>query len=174
MKEKLKGLKKFLGCTIIVIAIAATLAVSCENLPWYNNHSENYDAAESSDSVLLAEQIESLANPVFITVEDMVTFQAKVIEDYSVDSVFKAMPEQVLTNVTSVLIKRCGQADKRSVVEEYRANSAVYDNLPTQAPQDSPNEKEGKIISTSYKYRVDTVDGNPVTVKVKTEESYAE
>ena len=85
-----------------------------------------------------------------------------------------------------MLLKKSGTIDKKSIIEEYRANSTVYDNLPV--PQQSnattqeidlgstdlgSRQNQTDIISTSYQYRTDTINGKPVKIQIKKEESYA-
>lgn len=180
---KFRNFGKFLGVYMIILMLAAVgvfTLTSCNN--WPSSNPDNYDTA---DSVTVAQQIEAAINPQFTTVQDFVQFRDQVIADLKIDSAFLAMPEQILTNVASVVIKTHGVVTKKAVVEEYRANSAVYDNLPksTASSNDTANEvdrtatdlgdrRESDVISTSYSYRTDTVDGKPVKVQIKKEESY--
>lgn len=181
-REKLRNLGRFLGGYFCVLLLAVvTLMVGCKNAPWSNPN--NYDTA--NDSVLVAQQVEAIVNPQFTTVQEIVDFRQQTNEGFTVDSIFRAIPEQVLNNVASVLIKKNGIVDKKSVVEEYRANRAVYDNLPaTSQPATTTQEvdlnatdlgnkrSESDVISTSYQYRTDTINGKPVKIQIKQEESY--
>lgn len=182
-KEKLRNFGKFLGgYFVIALLLTVTVMVGCKNAPWSNPN--NYDTA--NDSVLVAQQVEAIVNPQFTTVQEIVDFRQQTNEGFTIDSIFRAIPEQVLHNVASVLIKKNGTVDKKSIVEEYRANSAVYDNLPatTQQPANTTQEvdlnatdlgnrrSESDVISTSYQYRTDTINGKPVKIQIKKEESY--
>ena len=182
-KEKLRNLGRFLGgYFVFLLLLIVTFMVGCKNAPW--SHPDNYDTA--NDSVLVAQQVEAIVNPQFTTVQEIVNFRQQTNEGFTVDSIFRAMPEQVLHNVAAVLIKKNGTVDKKSVVEEYRANSTVYDNLPATSLQSTnaatevdlsatdlgSRRNESDVISTSYNYRTDTVNGKPVKIQIKKEESY--
>lgn len=181
MRRILKFLGTYIALTAIVIVGALQLS-SCDRMPW------NYDTAKS-DSVLVAEQVEAIINPQFTTVQDIIEFRQRTDEGFVVDSIFRALPESVLSNVAAVLIKKDGSVDKKSIVKEYKANKGVYDNLPpapiskTEATKDTVDlsstdlgtrQSDKKVISTSYTYRTDTVNGKPVKIQIKTEESYAD
>lgn len=182
-KEKLRNFGKFLGGYICVLLLAAiAIMVSCKGAPWSTPN--NYDTA--GDSVLVAQQVEAIVNPQFTTVQEVVNFRQQTNEGFTIDSIFSAIPEQVLNNVASVLIKKNGIVDKKSIVKEYQANSAIYDNLPasTQQPANTTQNVDlnatdlgnrcsnSDVISTSYQYRTDTVNGRPVKIQIKKEESY--
>ena len=175
-KWKLGNFGKFLGGYLIILLLTAvTLMTACKESPWSN---PNYDTA--CDSVMVSQSVDAYVNPQFTSVEEVLDFRQQMHENFTIDSIFRTMP------VSSVLIKKSGTIDKKSIVEEYRANSTVYDNLPV--PQQSnattqeidlgstdlgSRQNKTDIISTSYQYRTDTINGKPVKIQIKKEESYA-
>lgn len=181
-KWKLGNFGKFLGGYLIILLLTAvTLMTACKESPWSN---PNHDTA--CDSVMVSQSVDAYVNPQFTSVEEVLDFRQQMHENFTVDSIFRTMPEQVLNNVSSVLLKKSSTIDKKSIVEEYRANSTVYDNLPV--PQQSnattqeidlgstdlgSRQNETNVISTSYQYRTDTINGKPVKIQIKKEESYA-
>jgi len=174
---------KFLFITLLGI-LAMTLS-SCNYLK--QRGPDNYDVG--SDSTFLA-QFESVQNPQFESIEDIVAFRENYSSNMEIDSVFFSLSSATVQNVASVLLKKKPLGiTKRDIVEEYRANKGVYDNLPTElsanqnaAPtQDSVDlsstdlgsrRDDSKVISTRFSKRTDTIDGKPVKIIVKTEESY--
>ena len=165
--------------------MGAAITSSCDKAPWQKS---NYDRAE--DSIFIATLVEEIVNPQFYNVPDIVNFQIQSVEGFEIDSVFQSIPEQVLRNVAHVVLGNKGFVDKREVVKEYKAHPDIYNNLPG-----SPNaekivtsadlkevdkagtdlgDKPSGVISTSYSYSTDTVDGKPVKIQIKTEKSYAE
>ena len=168
--------KKVFGgaiCLLLVAAISCIMHVACSH---YNIPDRGYDGP---DSVYIANAIENAVNPSFSTVQDMMSYQQKVIYDYSTDEIFRTMPEDVLMNVCSVCLKKYNTIEKIDVVREYKAGQNIYDNLPKssniddRATEDSVIEKK-PTSNVSYRYEVDTVDGKPVYTKVKEERTHEE
>lgn len=183
--EKMRNFGKFLRVYIalLIASIALISLTGCDKVPWSNPTSET----TVIDSVSVADQIAAIENPKFMNVQDVLDFRLRCEEQYSIDSVFEALPEQVVINATTVVINRKGYADKKSIVGEYRANKTVYDNLPTKPITQSATttkdvdlkatdlgnrRNETDVFSTSYDYRYDTINGKPVKVQIKKEESY--
>lgn len=169
---------------LALLALAVTLVTfaSCKKTPWSGPTEETTEITDMS----VADQVEAALNPNFTTVQEVLDFRLQQSEEASIDSAFEMIPQQILINVSSVVIKRNDFATKESIVKEYRANKAVYDNLPanstkstTNAPQDVDlsatdlgDKRNDDVFSTSYQYRTDTIKGKPVKVQIKTEESY--
>lgn len=184
MGEKRKNFKKFMGAyliALIVAAIGACTLIGCDR--WPRSHSDNYDTA---DTTLIAQQVEAIVNPEFTTVEEVIQFRHQTDQGFVIDSIFRSIPEQVLANVATVIIKKHGTLTKKTIAEEYRANMSVYDNLPTSttALNQQPKEvdlsstdlgnRRDSVIATSYSYRTDTINGKPVKIQIKKEERYVE
>lgn len=183
MKEKSKNFGRFLGIYLIaltLIVVGACTLTSCDRLVSYP---DNYDKA--SDSVLVAQQVEAIANPVFETVKEVILYRYQADQGATIDSIFSALTDEQVKNVSTVVINRDGCATKKAIVEEYRANNTVYDNLPTASQSANVSQKvdlsstdlgnrrdESDVISTSYQYRTDTINGKPVKIQTKKEESY--
>lgn len=132
------------------------------------------------DSVYISSIVEDMQNPTFTGVVDVLNFQAALADSYAIEEAFTALPPEVLQQVATVCIRRNGCATKYTIVQEYRANREVYDNLTnttkTPAPGDNTDkatavEEQQKPVpsSVSYEYETDTVDGKPIQVLVKKE-----
>lgn len=93
---------------------------------------------EYVDSTVTA-SVQDIVNPVFSDVDEVLVFRDLTAEGLAIDEAFSTLPEEVLKNVASVVIKREGFATKRSIVYEYRANNEVYDNLPNNATPEEVN-----------------------------------
>ena len=175
-----KRLKFILGALLL---FTISMFTNCGRAPW----SIPDRGLTSEDSTTIAQQVDAIVNPQFYTVEDFMLFRNRTSEGYSIDSVFRSIPVTTLYNVASVVLKKNGVIDKKSIVKEYRANHSVYNNLPTkeESTQDNTSattvdlsstdlgsREEKDIISTSYEYRTDTIDGTLVKVQIKKEEKY--
>lgn len=182
-RNKLKNFGKFLvGYLTAILTVVLLSMASCKK--WPTTGPKDY----SVDSIFVAEQVEEIVNPTFLTVQEVIQYRIDMNEGLSIDSTFLAMPESVLANVAGVLLNKSVMVNKRSIVEEYRANKGVYNNLPVETsslPDNAPLQKVDQqstdlgtrpsgVISTSYNYRTDTVNGKPIKIQIKTEESYAE
>lgn len=132
------------------------------------------------DSIASA-KIAEYVNPVFNSTDELLSFRDFYVDDKQLDDVFVQLPEQVIQNVAGVCISKNGCVSKRELVLEYLDNQDVYNNLPNVKASDNPaqpvdttatdlGDKRDNIISTSYRYRTDTVNGKPVKIRVMTEE----
>lgn len=141
------------------------------NGPGADNQEKMY---EYVDSLVQATNLD-YANPVMETADEVVIMRDLYAGKKADDEVFLSMPEDVLRNVAGTLIKRQGSVSKSELVLEYTQNKQVYDYLPTNtsAPDSISAEHKdvSKVLSTSYHRRTDTIDGKPVKIMVKTEES---
>lgn len=170
-----------MAITVLSLIVSAVIT-SCDKWP------SNYDIAEDEDSVYVAEIVKSVVNPQFTNVSDAVNFQITSKEGASIDSAFLALPETTLRNVANVVLQKKGFINKLEIVYEYKAHPDIYNNLPkeeqviTSADLKKDVDKTATdlgqrpsgVISTSYQYRTDTIDGKPVKIQIKTEASYAE
>lgn len=178
-------MRKFL---IVAILGAMTLLVSCDKFG-AKSPGNNYD---TSDSAQVAEFVNSIVNPQLMSVEEVLSLKNNMLEKQSIDSAFLALDNDLISTVTTVLLKKKQTVTKKDILEEYRRCSDVYDNLPkanstkdvdkssTDLGQrrDSGNiavnntGSTNRIISTSYRFRTDTIAGKPVKIRIQTIESY--
>ena len=141
---------------------------------------------DEGDSIKVAQIYEQLKSPVMYTIKDVQDLQDVMVHESTVDNLFMSITPDIMRNVVNVLLNTEGYVTKESIVKEYRANDGIYNNLP--APEtttetndsskvdlsatDIGNRPDDKLISSSIKKRTDTVNGKPVKVITKTEESY--
>ena len=127
-----------------------------------------------------------------MSVDEVLTFREITVEGQSIDDAFNSMPEDVLKNVAAVCINRDGHVSKRGIVYEYRANNAVYNNLPTQDAATlkdtittnpklgtsaggqpySPDSSATPMNETTYNQHDTTIGGKNYKVRIKTEKTY--
>ena len=179
--EITKKARSFIGAVFL-----AFVALLCSCVERHNAAvDDNYDAAE--DSAWVCSVVESIVNPEFSKVVDVLQFKENVRQSYLVDSIFLSMPDEVLKNVANVAIRKYGTATKLSIVSEYLQSPEIYNLLPPQQEQatspDPPKEvdkeatdlgdKPGEeVVNETQSYRIDTIDGKQVVVKVTKRESY--
>lgn len=182
--EKMRSFGKFLKVYLsaLLLAVVAMLSTSCNgNDPWSVK-----DHCTSVDSVSVAQHFESIINPQFETVQELIAFQQRTNKGLEIDSIFRTMSPKLLFDVGTVVLHKERYVTKKSVVYEYRANSSVYDNLPSsdttnikpikkvdlQSTDLGSRSNENNIISTSYSYKDTVINGKTVKILIKTEEKY--
>lgn len=166
-------MRKFL---IVAILGALTLLVSCDKFG-VKSPGDNYD---TSDSAQVAEFINSVVNPQLMSVEEALSLKENMLEKQSIDSAFLALDNDLISTVTTVLLKKKHTVTKKDILEEYRRCSDVYNNLPKPnstktvdtSSTDLGSRHDTGIISTSYNYRTDTINGKPVKIRITTTEAY--
>ena len=104
---------------------------------------KGYFLQEESSSETAYQAVEDLVNPSLGCVKDVVDFHSTLTSNMEIDSIFMALPETVIIDVSSVLLKKMSPITKKDIVDEYNRNRAIYDNLPKDAtvPNDPPAEK---------------------------------
>lgn len=152
------GVLLTLGCVYVYESKVEPRTLSTENL-------------SKLDSIVSAKIMEEI-NPVIYSVDEILTFRENLSTNKAGDEVLLTMPENVLKSVAGTCIRRSGMTSKLEIINEYVNNKNIYDYLPpdTTVQKDEP-VGEKKILSTSYKQRTDTIDGKPVKIMIKTEES---
>lgn len=174
---KMRNFSKFLRvylCTLVLVLVAIISLISCDRF-------NSGILKPSVDSVYIAQTVEASTNPSFRSVSDVLNFQSKLIEKYSIDATFRSLPESVITNVATVCLNKRLLVTKDDIIAEYRANQSVYDNLNTEIESDQATPQEGNSatategqqtpvpLSTSYRYETDTVNGQPTKILIKEE-----
>jgi len=71
----------------------------------------------------------------FADIQEVQLAQAECITTWQEDSIFRCMTPSTLANVSAVVLKRDnGVATITSIVQEYRANSSIYDPIASVTP----------------------------------------
>ena len=106
---------------------------------------------EQTETETAYQAVEDLVNPSLDCVKDVVDFHSTLTSNMEIDSIFMAMPETVVIDVASVLLKKMSPIVKKDIVDEYIKNRAIYDNLPKDAttPDSSPKVEEKPIAEVS-------------------------
>lgn len=172
---------------MLVAAMGIILLGSCERLG-IKSPGDNYD---TSDSVNWAEYVNSVVNPTMLDVTEALSLKNRMLEQQAIDSAFLSLPDNTIRNVVTVLLKKNTIIRKKDIVEAYRANKSIYDNLPSDTKaldvdktatdlgtrQSGGNDStdptsSSNVISNNFSFRTDTIAGKPVRVKIQTIESY--
>ena len=166
---------------VIFAMIAMVQLSSCDKLPWYGGG--------TYDSVDTCEICKKLVEQNYTDVADVLTSRAFDVQLYKVDSIWLSIPDETLSNVAGVLLNKNISLTKQNIIKEYISSRAVYDNLQPNAtpPVITPNaavdlsttdlgsrRDDSLVFNRSYKYRTDTINGKPVKIQIKTEESYVD
>lgn len=177
MKKKCNLLQLIALVTFVVVAAVGSCSLSsCEKMPW----SKKAPSMEETVDSLVNAKVKQTVNPIFYSVDEVLVYQDLTNDGNKIDSAFSVMPEDILKNVSHVLLKKYGTATKKDIVMEYYNHKDIYPNLPkstesvTKDSTASTNDKGKKsgVFSTSYRYKTDTVDGVPVKIQIKEEQSY--
>lgn len=141
-------MKKILGVlAVLVVAFLGTMIlINCDRKtrPSYN---------EGVDSVFVADYVKNVVNPTFTSVDEVINYRQNLCEDDEVTFEFLNIDPNILNTVASVLLKRNSTATKKQIVQEYKANEAIYNNLPPNelelVDNPAPSEKELEIEKDS-------------------------
>jgi hypothetical protein len=173
---------------MLVAAMGIILLGSCERLG-IKSPGDNYD---TSDSVNWAEYVNRAVNPSIMDITEALSLKQQMLEKQSIDSAFVSLSDATIKNVVSVLLKKNSFIHKVDIVEEYLRCQNVYDNLPsdtkvsdvdktgtdlgTRPDTGSTSANNGgntnRVLSNSYSYRTDTINGKPVRVRIQKIETY--
>lgn len=177
MKKKLS----LFYCATLMLALGFSSCGDNTAKPWSKTEIEEMVTSNATATYF------DLANPTFDLVADAIDCQEITKDVYSVDSIFRTMPQSILRKVADVCINKSGSTDKKQIVQEFNKNKDVYlnmsENLP---PASSKNDKSAtdsggsdvtkgdsaKVFETSFNYYTDTIGGKPIKVQVKTIKSY--
>ena len=173
----------FIGCYLLAFLLACvgmTFTCSCDRLGGVSPD-ERYDAY---DSTLVAKCVYDYFNPTFNSIDNVVEYQAGIIEDEKADSFFASTDVDKLKTVAGVLFKRGEVVTIRKLYNEYSSNKAVYDNLPTTdvkyedvvpdkatppATEEQPTGVDNKssMKQKSITYKDTTIDGKKYQIETK-------
>lgn len=180
-------MKEKIGFLIVSVLLSATLALCgvaiAEQNDWFPSSQQN-DNWDEGDSIKVAQIYEQLESPKLYTIKDVLDFQEQMIQETTAKELFLSLPENIVKSVSGVLLNTDGFVTKESLVKEYRANDAVYNNLPVDynIPDDKKDSvdlsatdlgsRQDKTISSHFSRRTDTVNGKPVNIVTETTERY--
>lgn len=178
----MRKFKDFAGCCLAILTTALCAIAFLSSCDRFKTPSFSGDGP---DSVYVAEYVEGVVNPTFTSLHEVTMFQNRLIEEYSIDETFRTLPENILNNVAAVCLKKSITVTKKDIVNEYKANRAVYDNLPKQnmtdeqPPVNKPDaattameEQQKPVEKVSYRYEIDTINGKPRKILIKETRSY--
>lgn len=104
------------------------------------------DEPPQTEELTVSQQIQEFLDPSFENSNDVLLFRRALLQDAYIDSVFYAIPNDVLENVAIVAINKQGRVTKEGIVVEYMNNQDVYNNLP---PPDKTTETSNDTPTTT-------------------------
>lgn len=138
-------MKNFMSFLLLVIGVIS-LSVASSLGTWYYLGKDNPTKDATTTNVQIEEIIEQVRNPRFTTPMDVLQFYQRIENQYETDSIFEIIPEDVLINISNVVIGRNGYATKETIVEEYTKNyRAVYQYIKPNAITTSNNNDTIKL-----------------------------
>lgn len=181
-------MKEKIGFLIVSVLLSATLTLGgiaiAEQNGWFPS-SQKINNWDEGDSIKVAQIYEQLESPKLYTVKDVLDLQEQMIQQTTTEELFLSLPENIVKSVSGVLLNTDGFVTKESLIKEYRANDAVYNNLPIDYNVPADNKKDSvdlsvtdigsrqdKTISSHFSRRTDTVNGKPVNIVTETTERY--
>lgn len=75
----------------------------------------------------------------FATSQEAILFKTNMANQEYYDSVFVAMPNDVIDDVATVLIGQCGFTTQNDIVDEYLTNQRIYDELMFKRRKNTPD-----------------------------------
>lgn len=133
----------YLVVLLICVVVGTFCCTSCNKI--VKSPTEQIDIPDV-DSLAIASIKAAIVNPVFETASDVLVFRNNKIEESRVDSLFLTLPDKTLLDVYSVCSKKYDSVNKFTMMDEYRANRQVYDNLSS-----TPQEIQTAIQTTNTK-----------------------
>lgn len=111
----------------------------------------------------IEQQVTQILNPTFTNTISASLYRQKCIDDANATQLFCSIPDPVFEDIVKVLINKYGEADKSSIIKEYKIHQDVYDNLH---PQDSITSQQIPIEQLESNTNIDRT----VTVDVQNNE----
>ena len=120
----------------ILVALAAVVLLSIvSSLGVYHYVSQENPDLLTKDTAVNAQAelaFEQVTNPVMLSIDDVIQFRQRTVDQNLCDSIFNSIPEEVLTNIAQVVIGRQHSATKKDIVDEYKRNyRTVYQYIKT-------------------------------------------
>lgn len=113
-----------------VLTLIVGLLIGAIYLNWPSEWRLKDEPPQTTEELTVSQQIQEFLDPSFENSNDVLLFRRALLQDAYIDSVFYALPNDVLENVAAVVINKQGRATKETIVVEYSNNSEVYNNLP--------------------------------------------
>jgi hypothetical protein len=145
--------KGIVGTIVALVLIVIAFFVGRNNklLPFLGEKQKPLTEAAVDSIVQL--NIQEFVNPHFTSVDEVLLYREMDAEGMEISNIFASIPDEVMTNVVGVLLKRGSELSKKSIAYEYRLNKQVYDNLPVPPgntnTQNQPTTTEEPLASIS-------------------------
>ena len=180
-------MKEKIGFLIVSVLLSAIVALGAFTIAQQNNWlpAPTMNNFDEGDSIKVAQIYEQLKSPMMYTIKDVQDLQDAMVHESTVDNLFMSITPDIMRNVVNVLLNTEGYVTKESIVNEYRANDGIYNNLPVPETTAETNDsskvdlsatdlgsRSDKTISSSFMRHTDTVNGKPVNVITETTKRY--
>ena len=138
--------KGIVGTIVALVLIVVAFFVGRNNklLPFLGQKQKPLTEAAVDSIVQL--NIQEFVNPHFTSVDEVLLYREIDAEGLEISNMFASIPDEVMTNVVGVILKRGSEVSKKSIVYEYRLNRQVYDNLPV--PPGNTNTQQNQTTTT--------------------------
>lgn len=138
--------KGIVATIVALVLIVAAFCVGRNNklLPFLGEKQKPLTEAAVDSIVQL--NIQEFVNPHFTSVDEVLLYREMDAEGLEISNTFASIPDEVMTNVVGVLLKRGSEVSKRTIAFEYRLNRQVYDNLPV--PPGNTNGQQNQTTTT--------------------------
>ena len=175
-------MKNFLLGAALVISIVALIAgfASLSGLDRVKK--------KALDEKAVIQLVQSQSNPEFTSVDQVLVFRSQLSKNTENDSMFIAMGEKTLIDVSSVVINKNKRATQADIINEFKSHPDVYNNLHptpgtpsrgnnTTSPSIGPDNDEVQVLdppntTTEIHYTDTIIDGIKRKVKVVKQMSY--
>lgn len=180
-------MKEKIGFLIVSVLLSAIVALGAFTIAQQNNWlpAPTMNNFDEGDSIKVAQIYEQLKSPMMYTIKDVQDLQDVMVRESTVDNLFMSITPDIMRNVVNVLLNTEGYVTKESIVNEYRANDGIYNNLSVPETTAETNDsskvdlsatdlgnRSDKTISSSFMRHTDTVNGKPVNVITETTKRY--
>ena len=140
-----KWIKSVLTTLLVMITVFMGISISsC-------THKSGRMSRAQRDSVNVNAAIKQMSNPTVSSIEDAVNLQQDALSAYTEDSIFRSMSQTSLKSVVIVLLNKQTTVTRKDIIDEYRLNKNVYDNLNPIPPKHEVIKTEETDSSSSYK-----------------------
>lgn len=129
-------MKKTLLC-FLGLVMAMIISLTMTSCDYVHDHGGVFSSADSTAIATIAQQE---VTPTFSTPSEAQAYQMDLASEFQSDSVFRAMSQKQLFDVTTVLLQRGIHPTAKQIADEFSKNKDVYSNLPKepQAEEDKP------------------------------------
>ena len=143
---------------LLMLFLVGTSLNSCD-------HKSRYKDQQDADSVYFAYMLKKTlpavdVEPTFVSATQVLQEQQNRANLYSQDSMFRAIPQDVLSNVCVTLLRVKSSITVGDIVTEYKNYRKVYDNLDLKRAAEEVAKFKENSVSTPVVNGIDSTNSN--------------